>query len=134
MLGGHSNSAHAGLGGGGVVKMRANACMGEGGGQGHACARRFCFLIGINAYITIHFLRQCMGFPCENHSLLTCRGRKYVVIGERGLYILMPYPLPIVQKLLKTDGPFKKFLFEGWFFFSFFLGGVLALRAHLRGG
>ena len=28
---GHSNSAHAGLGGGGVIKMRANACMGEGG-------------------------------------------------------------------------------------------------------
>ena len=36
---GHSNSAHAGLGGGGVIKMRANACMGEGGSQGHACAR-----------------------------------------------------------------------------------------------
>ena len=30
---GHSNSAHAGLGGGGVIKMRANACMGEGGGS-----------------------------------------------------------------------------------------------------
>ena len=34
---GYSNSAHAGLGGGGVVKMRANACMGEGGSR--SCVR-----------------------------------------------------------------------------------------------
>ena len=42
LLRGHSNSAHAGLGGGGVIKMRANACMGEGGSR--LCVSTFCFL------------------------------------------------------------------------------------------
>ena len=71
---GHSNSAHAALGGGGVAKMRANACMGEGGLT--SCVRLRTasewarLVLIVNSYIRsmpikIYFLGQCMGFPNE---------------------------------------------------------------------
>ena len=68
--------------------MRANACMGEGGGQGHACAH-FVFLIAMSDYAHFVFLiaMSYYAYPFSEAlhriSFLLPVGAEHIIYGKK---------------------------------------------------